>query len=177
MNAGCYSSSPPHFIEDAPSFPGSLRLAAGAIYFDYNDYRTLVGDKGAGAMRQRVHGVVDLYGRRKPSFEALRLQASPIDKAVLRKSGEGGFELELQTRKQLPGYTLRNYSLRWLAYGYDDLPMDGGKTKLPAVLPGSSQTFKIKLSVSEIRRIVAEVVRPTGFSAITVEYLNEAASS
>ena len=32
---------------------------AGAIYFDYNDYRTLVGDKGTGAMRQRVHGVVD----------------------------------------------------------------------------------------------------------------------
>ena len=38
---------------------------AGAIYFDYNDYRTLVGDKGAGAMRQRVHGVVDLYGAKK----------------------------------------------------------------------------------------------------------------
>ena len=62
---------------------------AGAIYFDYNDYRTLVGDKGAGALRQRVHGVVDLYAARKPSFEALRLQASPINSVVLRKSGEG----------------------------------------------------------------------------------------
>ena len=148
---------------------------AGAIYFDYNDYRTLVGDKGAGAMRQRVHGVVDLYGRRKPSFEALRLQASPIDKVVLRKSGEGRFELELRTREQFPGYTLRDYSLRWLAYGYDDLPMDGATTILPALLPGSSQTFENKFSIAGIRRIVVDVVRPTGFSAITVEYLNEAA--
>jgi beta-galactosidase len=150
---------------------------AGAIYFDYNDYRTLVGDKGAGAMRQRVHGVVDLYGRRKPSFEALRLQASPIDTAVLRKSGEGRFELKLRTRKQLPGYTLRDYSLRWVAYGYDDLPMDGATTILPVLLPGSSQTFENKFSIAGIRRIVVDVVRPTGFSAITVEYLNEPAYS
>jgi beta-glucuronidase len=150
---------------------------AGAIYFDYNDYRTLVGDKGTGAMRQRVHGVVDLYGKRKPSFEALRLQASPIDNAVLRKSSEGRFELEIRSRQQLPAYTLRDYSFRWLAYGYDDLPMEGGKASLPAFLPGSSQTFEIKVALAGIRRIVVDVVRPTGFSAITVEYLNEAATS
>ena len=104
---------------------------AGAIYFDYNDYRTLVGDKGLGALRQRVHGVVDLYGKRKPSFEALRLQASPIEKLALRRAGEGRLEFELRMREQIPGYTLRDYSLRWIAYGYDDLPMDGGKTSPP----------------------------------------------
>jgi beta-galactosidase len=148
---------------------------AGAIYFDYNDYRTLVGDKGLGAMRQRVHGVVDLYGRRKPSFEALRLQASPVEHSVLRKTGEGRFELELRTREQIPGYTLRDYSLRWVAYGYDDLPMDGGRKRLPTLVPGSSQTLEIQSSIAGMRRIVVDVVRPTGFSAITVEYLNEAA--
>ncbi len=148
---------------------------AGAIYFDYNDYRTLVGDKGAGAMRQRVHGVVDLYGAKKPSFEALRSQASPIEKAVLRKSAEGRFEFEIRTRQQLPGYALRGCSVRWLAYGYDDLPMDGGKTTLPKLPPGLSQTHEIKTSITGIRRIVVDVVRPTGFSAITVEYQNHAA--
>jgi beta-galactosidase len=148
---------------------------AGAIYFDYNDYRTLVGDKGAGAMRQRVHGVVDLYGAKKPSFEALRLQASPIEKAILRKSAGGRFEFEIRTRQQLPGYVLRGCFLRWLAYGYDDLPMDGGKTDLSILLPGSSQTYEIKTSMTVIRRIVVDVVRPTGFSAITVEYQAEAA--
>ena len=147
---------------------------AGAIYFDYNDYRTLVGDKGTGAMRQRVHGVVDLYAAKKPSFEALRLQASPIENAVLRRSGENRYEFELRTRQQLPAYTLRGYSLRWLAYGYDDLPMDGGSTTLSELTPGSSHTYEFKPSVSGIRRVVVDMVRPTGFSAITVKYLDQA---
>ena len=147
---------------------------AGAIYFDYNDYRTLVGDKGAGALRQRVHGVVDLYAARKPSFEALRLQASPIKSAVLRKSGEGHYVFRIRTREQLPGYVLRGYSLRWLAYGYDDLPMEGAKTELPELHSGSSEGYEASFSVSGIRRVVVDLMRPTGFSAITVQYLDEA---
>jgi len=143
---------------------------AGAIYFDYNDYRTLIGDKGVGALRQRVHGLVDLYATRKPSFEALRVQASPIESAVLRKSGESQYQFEIRTRHQLPGYTLRGYSLRWLGYGYDDLPMEGGKTILPELSPGSSHTCQIKPFVTGIRRIVADVIRPTGFSVFTLEY-------
>ncbi len=51
---------------------------AGMIFFDYNDYRTHVGDKGVGALQQRVHGVVDVFGRRKPSFAALREESSPV---------------------------------------------------------------------------------------------------
>lgn len=150
---------------------------AGAIYFDYNDYRTLVGDKGRGAMRQRVHGVVDLYGRRKPSFEALRMQASPLEAIALRRVAEDRFELEIRTRQQLPGYRLRGYWLRWLAYGYDDLPMEGGNAELPALAPGSSHSLEVKVSIAGFRRVVFDVMRPTGFSAITVEYLNEAAYS
>ena len=150
---------------------------AGAIYFDYNDYRTLVGDKGEGALRQRVHGVVDLYGAKKPSFDALRMQASPIEHAVLRKSGNGKYELEIRTRQQLPGYILRGYTFRWLAYGYDDLPMDGGKTPLSALSPGSAQIYEIKSAESGIRRLVVDVVRPTGFSAITAKYVDETAHS
>lgn len=148
---------------------------AGAVYFDYNDYRTLVGDKGAGAMRQRVHGVVDLYAEKKPSFEALRLQASPVESAVLRKSGEGRYEFKLRARQQLPGYALRGYSLRWLAYGYDDLPMDGGRAALPELLPGTSHTHGIESSIGGVRRVIVDVVRPTGYSAITVEYLDQSA--
>src|SRR5205807_1993801 len=37
---------------------------AGLIFFDYNDYRTHVGDKGVRACKQRVHGVVDVFGSR-----------------------------------------------------------------------------------------------------------------
>lgn len=152
-------------------FPG----VAGAIYFDYNDYRTLVGDKGTGAMKQRVHGVVDLYGRHKPSFEALRLQASPIESAALHKSGAGRYELEIRIRKQLPAYTLRGYVLRWVAYGYDGLPMEGRMSELPELHPGSSHGAQADFAVEGIQRVVADVMRPTGFSAMTVEYLEGAA--
>src|SRR5664279_1724148 len=31
------------------------------LFFCYNDYRTHVGDRGMGALQQRVHGVVDVY--------------------------------------------------------------------------------------------------------------------
>jgi beta-glucuronidase len=147
---------------------------AGAIYFDYNDYRTLVGDKGAGALRQRVHGVVDLYGVRKPSFKALRLQASPIHSAVLRKLDENRYELAMRTREQLPAYVLRGYSLRWLAYGYDDLPMDSAKMELTELHPGSSQTYEAKFSLSGIRRVVVDLLRFTGSSTISVEHRDEA---
>jgi beta-galactosidase len=150
---------------------------AGAIYFDYNDYRTLVGDKGAGAMRQRVHGVVDLYGRKKPSFEALRLQASPVENAILSKAEEGRYKFEVTTRQRLPSYTLRGYSLRWLAYGYDDLPMDGGTMDVAELHPESSRTYEIRPSIPAVRRIVVDLLRPTGFSAVTVEYLDKASRS
>jgi beta-galactosidase len=148
---------------------------AGAIYFDYNDYRTLVGDKGSGAMRQRVHGVVDLYGTPKPSFEALRLQASPIESAILRKSDDHRYQIEIRTRQQLPGYALRGYFLRWVAYGYDDLPMEGRKTDLPALQPGSFRISEATFALTGIRRVAVDLVRPTGFSVITVEVLDRAA--
>ncbi len=51
----------------------------GLIFFCYNDYRTHIGDKGLGVMKQRVHGVVDLYGVRKPSFDQLRRESSPVE--------------------------------------------------------------------------------------------------
>jgi beta-galactosidase len=52
---------------------------AGLIFFCYNDYRTHIGDRGQGALKQRVHGVVDVYGHRKPSYEVLRDEASPVE--------------------------------------------------------------------------------------------------
>jgi beta-glucuronidase len=148
---------------------------AGAIYFDYNDYRTLAGDKGTGALRQRVHGVVDLYGKPKPSFTALRLQSSPIEQLSIQKTGEFEYKLNVSLRRQLPGYTLRGYVIRCTAYGYDDLPMAGHVSDLPALQAGSSHSVAVSFQGTPVRRIVVDVMRPTGFSAITAEYLDKAA--
>jgi beta-glucuronidase len=141
---------------------------AGAIYFDFNDYRTIVGDKGTGALRQRVHGVVDVYSRRKTSFEALRWQASPVELFALRRTDDH-FELEIVTRDRLPAYTLRDYSVRWLFYGYDDLPMEGKLDRLPVLKPGSRITLKSSSSEANLKRVVVDILRPAGFSALTTE--------
>jgi beta-glucuronidase len=143
---------------------------AGAIYFDYNDYRTLVGDKGLGAMKQRVHGVVDIFSRRKPSFDALRYQSSPIETLSLQ-SAEAGIDIHLSTRNRLPAYTLNNYRIQWVVYGYDDLPMQGGIVDLPAMEPGSAQIIRTSFQIINPVRFVAEVLRPTGFPVAKAEML------
>jgi beta-glucuronidase len=149
---------------------------AGAIYFCYNDYRTLVGDKGTGAMSQRVHGVVDLYAHRKPSFAALRTQASPIEQLSLLPSTDGLYRLVIKTRKQMPSFTLRGYRARWVVFGYDDLPMHGIVSQLPELHPGESHTIQATFPIQDTRRIVVDILRPTGFSAARVELPVEAAA-
>ncbi|MGN0447672.1 MAG: glycoside hydrolase family 2 protein [Acutalibacteraceae bacterium] len=45
---------------------------AGWVYFSLNDYRTHVGESGKGKLKQRIHGSVDLYGNKKPSYEFIK---------------------------------------------------------------------------------------------------------
>jgi beta-galactosidase len=143
-------------------------VVAGAIYFDYNDYRTIVGDHGAGALRQRVHGIVDLYSTRKPSFYALRAEASPVEELVLSRTGDA-CELKLAMRDRFPAYTLRGYAARWLFFGYDDLPMQGRIDRLPDLAPGSRITLNATSTIAGVKRVAVEILRPTGFAAAQIE--------
>jgi beta-galactosidase len=171
----CQPSMPPgdqHRIEIVTGHTEVFRefpQVAGAIYFDYNDYRTLVGDKGAGAFKQRVHGVVDLYANRKPSFQVLRTQASPIESIELKFAGTAGYQLHFTSRKTLPAYTLRDYRVRWVAYGYDELPMDGRFDDLHPIAPGESIELTARFGAAEMKRIVVDILRPNGFSIASAE--------
>ena len=140
---------------------------AGTIFFDYNDYRTHIGDKGIGPLKQRVHGVVDLYGARKPSFAALRQEASPVESLRAKTAGRQ-VEVTLRTRRRLPGYRLRGYTLRWIVYGFGGLPMEAGEAKLPAIVPGGEHRHTIQLQSEEIRSVRVDVLRPTRFPAASV---------
>ncbi|HEX4308941.1 MAG TPA: glycoside hydrolase family 2 TIM barrel-domain containing protein [Acidobacteriaceae bacterium] len=170
----CQPTMPPgdehriRIIRDHTAVFREFPEVAGAIYFDYNDYRTIAGDKGAGALRQRVHGIVDLYAGRKPSFDALRREASPIQSLTIRATGDE-FTLHIVTRTALPAYTLRGYSVRWLFYGYDDLPVDGSVQPLAPVMPGQDMQIRATTSMNGLRRVVADIFRPTGFSVSTAE--------
>jgi beta-glucuronidase len=139
---------------------------AGLIFFCYNDYRTHMGDKGQGVLQQRVHGVVDVYGNRKPSYEVLRRESSPVETFTVVRSG-ATFRASLRTRQSVPSYTLRGYRLRWTVYSFGDLPMEQSETALPDLKPGAE--FEAALSFHEqgVRRVVVEIVRPVGSSLLT----------
>jgi beta-galactosidase len=135
---------------------------AGLIFFDYNDYRTHLGDKGRGVLKQRVHGVVDVLGGRKPSFEALRAESSPVER--LEVVGEGASKaVTVRTRTAIPAYTLRGYTVRWTAFGRGRIPLERGGEALPDLAPGGTATVRFTPASADLREILVEVVRPTGF--------------
>jgi beta-glucuronidase len=140
----------------------------GAIFFSYNDYRTHIGDKGVGPLRQRVHGVVDLNGARKPSFDALRRESSPVAELSARREGTG-VVVRVASRKTLPAYVMEGYTVRAVAYAHGNLPMEEKQTALPRLAPGGEATLWLKLEQSAPERVRVEVMRPTGFSAASAE--------
>ncbi|MGO9096983.1 MAG: glycoside hydrolase family 2 protein [Bryobacteraceae bacterium] len=139
---------------------------AGLIFFCYNDYRTHVGDRGAGAMKQRVHGVVDLFGARKPSYEKLRTESSPIE-SFEAWGTPGELRVQLGTRDTVPAYVLRGYRLRAVAYGSGDIPVERIDRALPDLGPGERAALTVKLTEARPIRVTLEVLRPQGASART----------
>jgi len=139
----------------------------GLIFFDYNDYRTHMGDKGAGVLKQRVHGVVDVFGARKPSFEALRKESSPVESLTVRKEG-GARRIVVRTRPDIPSYTLRGYKLRWTVFGNGGIPLERHESPLPDLEPGREFELSLEAKEKDARRLRVDLVRPTGFSAATV---------
>jgi beta-galactosidase len=136
---------------------------AGLIFFCYNDYRTHVGDRGVGVLKQRVHGVVDLYGAKKPSYDVLRDASSPVE--ALDLSGEGNtLRATVRTRGRLPAHTLTGYRLRWVVYAAQGYPVQH-EADLPTMAPGSATTIDLGITQPLPSRVHVDVVRPTGFSA------------
>jgi beta-glucuronidase len=136
----------------------------GFIFFDYNDYRTHMGNKGAGVFKQRVHGAVDVFGVRKPSFDVLRRESSPVASLEIRP-GDGDIVAVVRTRGDLPAYTIRGYRLRWTVFGTGGIPLERGEAVLPDLAPGELAEIPVRPTTKDIGRIAVEVVRPTGFSA------------
>ncbi|HEY7617771.1 MAG TPA: hypothetical protein VH744_13280, partial [Terriglobales bacterium] len=148
----------------------SKEFMGGAIFFCYNDYRTHVGDRGVGALKQRVHGVVDVYGSHKPSYDLLRREAGPIE-SVAVENQLNGFQIRLKTRRDLPAYMLRGYRLRGVFYGEGDIPVEGQEVHLPEMAPGAEIMADLKFSQPAAPlHIRFDVLRPTGFSAFCLEW-------
>jgi beta-glucuronidase len=142
---------------------------AGLIFFCYNDYRTHMGDKGRAVMRQRVHGVVDVYGARKPSFAELRDESSPVERVELAVKGQAA-AVSLRTRAFVPCHRLTGYKLRALIYSYGELPMEKLEVALPDLAPGAAFRHEFRFNETGVKRVAVEVVRPTGYAAAVTEW-------
>jgi beta-galactosidase len=138
----------------------------GLIFFCYNDYRTHVGDKGSGVLKQRVHGVVDVLGAHKPSYAVLREESSPIE-AFECTGNPGSFAVHVRTRKSVPAYTLFGYKVRGILYGDGNIPLEQCEAALPPVKPGDSVSVSLQFKQQSAWRVEFDVIRPTGSSART----------
>jgi len=145
---------------------------AGLIFFCYNDYRTHIGDKGTGVMKQRIHGVVDLFGDRKPSYSALRDESSPIE-SLSYSGNPSSLTVAVRTRDSIPAYKLTGYKLRGTLYGFANIPVERCEAVLPVLTPGQLVSATLQFKEKEgATRVVLEVVRPTGFSTIASEWVS-----
>jgi beta-galactosidase len=157
-----------HRIEILRSHDAAIRskdFVAGAIFFCYNDYRTHVGDRGLGALKQRVHGVVDLYGEQKASYEVLRRESSPVE-SVTVENHLNAFQLRLKTRHDIPTYALRGYKVQGIFYGEGDIPVERQEVELSEIASGGETTVNLKFGQSGAPlHVKFDVLRPTGFSA------------
>lgn len=148
----------------------SKDFVGGAIFFCYNDYRTHVGDRGVGTLQQRVHGVVDIYGAPKPSYEQLRRDSSPIESLTVEHQ-LNKFRVLLKTRRDFPMYTLRGYRLRSLFFGEGNIPVERQEVDIPEAAPGSETTLELAFTQSEAPiHVQIEVLRPTSFSAYSLDW-------
>ncbi len=143
----------------------SKEFVAGTIYFSYNDYRSHVGPTGVGALRQNVHGVTDLFGRRKPSYAALREECSPVE-SLTAENRVNAFQLRVKTRHDFPMYTIRGYKLRGVFYGEGDVPIERQEAELTEIVSGGEITVDLAFSQTGVPlHVTFDVLRPTGFSA------------
>jgi beta-galactosidase len=148
----------------------SKDFVAGAIFFCYNDYRTHMGDRGVGALQQRVHGVVDIYGARKPSYEVLRGESSPIESLTVERE-LNKFQILIRARHDLPMYKLRGYKVRGLFFGQGNIPVERQEVALPDAAPGSETKLELAFTQSEAPvHIEFDILRPTSFSTYFLDW-------
>jgi beta-glucuronidase len=140
---------------------------AGLIFFCYNDYRTHIGDRGTGVLKQRVHGVVDVYGNRKPSYEVLRSESSLVEELSATGS-PGKFEVRLKSRSTVPSATLQGYRLRAVAHGFGGIPVEQHAVALPRLAPGARFEHEFHFEEKTPVEVRVDVLRPGGVPVRTL---------
>ena len=81
------------------------------------------------------------------------------------------FQLRLRTRRSLPAYTLSGYKLRGILYGQGLIPVEYREVELAEISPGTEVKVDLAFSQGGVPlRVTFDVVRPTGFSAFSLDW-------
>ena len=126
----------------------------GCIYFCLNDYRTQMGEDGAGRFKARIHGLTDLYLNRKPSFYVYKKLASPIEILNVTKKSDTKISIVLFNKNTLPSYSLLSYKVR-----YKTLSGDFSQKVLPFMKPGDTVTIELE---NIAPRFAFDILSPNG---------------
>ena len=91
---------------------------------------------GTGALKQRVHGVVDVYGRRKPSYDLLRSESSPIESLTADNRG-GAFHIALKTLRRCALLHISRIQIAWRILWTRHDSRRAARSRNPGSIPGS----------------------------------------
>jgi len=95
-----------------------------------------------------VHGVVDLYGNRKPSYEVLRRECSPVE--WFQVTGQpNALTITRRARETVPAHRLTGYTVRGVLYGYGDIPLERRVIEVSTLAPGEQATIKVQFTERE----------------------------
>jgi len=149
----------------------SHSFVAGAIFWTYQDYRSLTEFR---------MGIVDMDRNCTPVWDVIREQYAPIliDGVMFSNLADDrqGAVVSLHTRgpvdEDMPAYTLRQYYLHWAVTSPDgEMTHADGEISLPTLAPGDTWLGDIEwLAPGGDYVLKLSVFRPTGFSVLEQTY-------
>ena len=140
------------------------KYIAGCIYFCLNDYRTQMGEDGSANYKARIHGITDLYFKKKSSYYVFKQLASPILITNVKKLNESTVLVSLKNKDDLPSYTVRDFMISWMNDHHKVL-----QQKLPVLKPG--ETAQITLTDMGARAGF-DICTPTGYRVISYPFVH-----
>jgi beta-glucuronidase len=140
------------------------KYIAGCIYFCLNDYRTHMGEDGSYNFKARIHGITDMYFKKKSSYYVFKQLASPILITNVKKLNDSTVQVSLQNKDQLPSYTVREFMITWLN---DQKKV--WQQKLPTLKPGETATITL---ANMGARAGFDICTPAGYRVISYPFVH-----
>ena len=140
------------------------KYIAGCIYFCLNDYRTQMGEDGSANFKARIHGITDMYFKKKSSYYVFKQLASPFLITNVKKLNETTVQVSLQNKDQLPSYTVRDFMITWMNGQSKVL-----QQKLPTLQPGDTATITL---TDMGARAGFDICTPAGYRVISYPFVH-----